>query len=675
MNTVKSFWVGWGSLCVAGGGAYYFAKQSINADRAARFEADQKRKRQQEALEYDAITGGYGGSGSNGGPAKSDTAGSPSQEVSTTEPAPTRHAPESEGQRLAIAKASFSASLLRRDPTPVSREAIAEFHSHLNNVILQCSSINVQKCKQWILEHIVQSTARFTALGKYLTIFATSFTKPSIGEPSIKRKRMHILYLLNDILYHCKYRTNDASVCGKIQPVLVNLLGSTASFKACPKHQRKILDLLDIWEDKGYYSNEYIGKLREAVNIASEVGQYTEESIGSAMNGEQGLAPKIAKIAPFIMPAMHGDASMPWFDLPAGNLMPHIIPNSTRPINPEMIKPLQFVAGPADDELVTAVKALLDDVQTIFGAEPGQDERNVSDVDELGQPIILDESTGELIDGEGYYGWSRVFCEKMKRRRKGLDQPMSERDQHSQSRSLSPQRKRRHSDSEGSETSSPERSRRRRRSYTSSRSPSPDYERGAKHNEYSRSPSRGRQQTYSASGDNEKNHSSGGSPNRLTGNENPLMPETFHMAAPVPAQQSVFLSNQTYTNPPMPYQPYQSYQPYQQDFNQGYPLNPTQHQSSMQWPPPPPSGPPPGPPSYPNMHFNTTNSQWPPPPPPNNHSLNFQQPPGGYPTGPMGWQPPAQGGQGGRGHNKGWNDSYGGQGRGGRGNYRGRGWS
>lgn len=93
-------WPGTNERIIAGGSAYYFAKQSINADRAARFEADQKRKRQQEALEYSAKPGGYAGSGSNGGPAKSDTAGSPSQEVSTTEPAPTGHAPESEGQRV-----------------------------------------------------------------------------------------------------------------------------------------------------------------------------------------------------------------------------------------------------------------------------------------------------------------------------------------------------------------------------------------------------------------------------------------------------------------------------------------------------------------------------------------------------------------------------------------------
>jgi len=33
MNTVKSVWLGWGTLMVAGAGAYYFAKRDINAYR------------------------------------------------------------------------------------------------------------------------------------------------------------------------------------------------------------------------------------------------------------------------------------------------------------------------------------------------------------------------------------------------------------------------------------------------------------------------------------------------------------------------------------------------------------------------------------------------------------------------------------------------------------------
>jgi hypothetical protein len=33
MNTVRSVWLGWGTLMVAGGAAYYFAKKDINAHR------------------------------------------------------------------------------------------------------------------------------------------------------------------------------------------------------------------------------------------------------------------------------------------------------------------------------------------------------------------------------------------------------------------------------------------------------------------------------------------------------------------------------------------------------------------------------------------------------------------------------------------------------------------
>jgi len=104
MNTVKSFWLGWGSLCVAGGGAYYFAKKSIDADRRARFEDQRRKKAMVDSLEHSnnvpsrpMSSATMGGSVSNGGP-RTDTAGSPSQE-SSSDPAPTRHAPTTEGQQ------------------------------------------------------------------------------------------------------------------------------------------------------------------------------------------------------------------------------------------------------------------------------------------------------------------------------------------------------------------------------------------------------------------------------------------------------------------------------------------------------------------------------------------------------------------------------------------------
>ncbi|KAI9758425.1 MAG: hypothetical protein M4579_003054 [Chaenotheca gracillima] len=125
MNTIKSVWYGWGTLIVAGGGAYYFAKRSINAERDARHEEEMSRRRRIRELELSYIPPTHSGSGSkksksstsasaasggaDGGGAgvggkrqrenEGDFAESPSQEASH-DPAPTRHAPENEGQRV-----------------------------------------------------------------------------------------------------------------------------------------------------------------------------------------------------------------------------------------------------------------------------------------------------------------------------------------------------------------------------------------------------------------------------------------------------------------------------------------------------------------------------------------------------------------------------------------------
>nr|POE72752.1 hypothetical protein CFP56_30691 [Quercus suber] len=50
MNTVRSVGYGWGILIVAGAGSYYFAKRSVNSDRAERAEAEEKRRQVRERM-------------------------------------------------------------------------------------------------------------------------------------------------------------------------------------------------------------------------------------------------------------------------------------------------------------------------------------------------------------------------------------------------------------------------------------------------------------------------------------------------------------------------------------------------------------------------------------------------------------------------------------------------
>jgi hypothetical protein len=61
-----------------------------------------------------ATMGGSETGVANGGPARTDTAGSPSQE-SSSDPAPTRHAPATEGQRV-VEKSKYESSTPFRSP-------------------------------------------------------------------------------------------------------------------------------------------------------------------------------------------------------------------------------------------------------------------------------------------------------------------------------------------------------------------------------------------------------------------------------------------------------------------------------------------------------------------------------------------------------------------------------
>ena len=81
---------------IAGGGAYYFAKRSVNADRAARYEQEMKRQRLKQSLEteYSQASGP-----SHNSPKPHDHAGSPSTEASH-DPAPAGHSSLNGDQKL-----------------------------------------------------------------------------------------------------------------------------------------------------------------------------------------------------------------------------------------------------------------------------------------------------------------------------------------------------------------------------------------------------------------------------------------------------------------------------------------------------------------------------------------------------------------------------------------------
>ncbi|KAK3171451.1 hypothetical protein OEA41_003535 [Lepraria neglecta] len=94
MNT--STWIGWGTLIVAGGGAYVFAKRSVNEQKQARFEEEMKRRRLKESLEAEFLSNPSSTKQSHR--KTHDHASSPSMEASH-DPAPTEHPLENGDQK------------------------------------------------------------------------------------------------------------------------------------------------------------------------------------------------------------------------------------------------------------------------------------------------------------------------------------------------------------------------------------------------------------------------------------------------------------------------------------------------------------------------------------------------------------------------------------------------
>ncbi|KAK4204216.1 hypothetical protein QBC40DRAFT_272992 [Triangularia verruculosa] len=589
---------------------------------------------------------------------------------------------ESVSKDLTITKTLLTSALFRPDPISCPRNDIESMLALLNSTIAECSPTNVQRCKQWALNNLLPSTARISSFCKYLVALSKSIgqdkhvTAQSARSrvPSVRRRRLHILYILNDLLYHVKYRSRDDGFAQNLEPALPALFKSAASFNNCPKHIRKLRDLIALWEENQYFSQGHIQELREALETPADEG--TANDAEHTANSADGLANNSVKSAPFIMPAMHGDPSLPWYDLPAGNWLPHIQKNSTKPMNPSLIKPLELNKGPADQNLVAAVKSLLLDIDKIYSTEAdiGDTPR---DIGQMGEMVEVDEITGEIIGGDTYYGWSRHFCKNMRARKRNGGR-RSERDnsrgrgitRSSRSYSRSPSRsrsrsgRRRDHGSSSRNSSRPafkrqrvsesprngrsrsdsrgrDSSRRRSHSYTSrsrsrSRSSRSDYSRRHRSRSFSRSRSRSQPRSRSRAHDRDrKDRSQTGSPPRSPSySRSPSRDRSRRRSPP---------SRQPYSGqpPPYPQQPHPGFAP---------PPPPPNFQAGH-FPPPMPAfpggGPPPVPPNFPQGSFPMPipppnfHGAWPPPPPPGQSQQFFPgvHPPPPPPGGPgMGFQ-------------------------------------
>ncbi len=294
------------------------------------------------------------------------------------------------------------------------------------------------------MAHVASSPARCANLAKYLATLSRGFPTDTTTRPSLKRKRLHILYLFSDTLHHAT-RTGNRVCANAWAPPLVTLMAAAASFDRCPKHKAKLETLIALWSDKQYFTADVLSQFRDAVSNNGHI-------IGTLTQATPTTSLKVAKEAPYTLPSSHGDTSTPWYDLPVGTWLPHLTPNLARPMVPDCVRPIQLSAGPADGPLIDAVKKLLHSADRIYSNSyiSPADDSVIEDINELGEHFVVDQATGDVLRADTYYGWSRAFCEKMRARRtqstprsvgsRGRSYTPSE--YSSQSRSPSPSRKR-----------------------------------------------------------------------------------------------------------------------------------------------------------------------------------------------------------------------------------------
>ena len=183
---------------------------------------------------------------------------------------------------------------------------------------------DAQKVKRWIVDNVASSTVRAAALGKFLVALANSFSgggrqvgsAAAAREPSAARRRLHVLYILNDVLYHTVRRDRSRVFATAIEPMAAPLVRAAAAFKERPKHVRKLEDLVALWEEQGYFASETVEALHAAVRDGPlSTGEAHRGSSTAAANGSTApsntttAAKNTVREAPYIMPGTHGDPS------------------------------------------------------------------------------------------------------------------------------------------------------------------------------------------------------------------------------------------------------------------------------------------------------------------------------------------------------------------------------
>nr|XP_036671799.1 calcium homeostasis endoplasmic reticulum protein isoform X1 [Drosophila suzukii] len=120
---------------------------------------------------------------------------------------------------------------------------LRDFDGVLQPIIESCTKDSISAGKNWILQHSTDS-AKINVVLQYLL-------KKALVNGSTFQQKLHLIYLVNDILHHCM-RKNINDLKNSLENVVIPMFCS-ADLIASNDQRQKLAKLLSLWESKAKF--------------------------------------------------------------------------------------------------------------------------------------------------------------------------------------------------------------------------------------------------------------------------------------------------------------------------------------------------------------------------------------------------------------------------------------
>ena len=279
------------------------------------------------------------------------------------------------------------------------------------------------------MRFIYPSMPRIASFGEYLVSLSAYLAEgKKYSQKERITARLHILYVISDVLHASKYHhmdflpkgTGDINALAKpkksdslpdteeecftdslgegLKPHIAQLVRLTALDMGTEgsTEEAKLRDMVDWW--------------RESELLTSQHFLLVEESMARALDQAQGRKGK------YTLPSRFGGQNT-WHDLPASYMLALLARSPDRPINIDELKPIKFDKPEPSQQVCERLDQYFDSIDLHFSPDAdnptGETERYKLGLDPMGHLVKEDKATGAREVVCNGYGWSMKLCEDM----------------------------------------------------------------------------------------------------------------------------------------------------------------------------------------------------------------------------------------------------------------------